>query len=429
MTGPMQDTGISWVGPIPSVWGLAPNKTFMTLIKNKVGERANDYPMLSLTKKGVIVRDVKSGKGKFSASNEGYQLLEPGNIVFCLFDIEETPRTVGLVKTTGIITNAYSAFAINTSIADVKYVTYFYESVDDRKLLKSLYSGLRNTIRPPRFLEVKMPLPPLSTQRRIAAFLDERTANIDALVAELTEFSETLKLQRKALISECVTRGVPGERNREMKDSGVEWLGEIPAGWRVANFKHLFKFCKETNASPNPIVLSLGMSGIKIRDISGNKGQIAESYENYSLIRPGQFALNPMDLISGAVAISPYEGVLSNAYKIFTHVGSHYESEMNARFYEYVLRWHYENKIFLPFGKGVGRSETGGGRWTLNTETLKNFPMSLPTAAEQNDIVCYLDEQCSKIDELLSEINTQIDLLLQYRKSLISEAVTGKIDI
>ena len=216
-------------------------------------------------------------------------------------------------------------------------------------------------------------------------------------------------------------------RKREEKDlkpSGYIWLGDIPNSWKVIDFKYLFNICKQVSTEKEPVVLSLGMSGVKIRDTSNNEGQLAASYENYALIKKGQFALNPMDLISGAVAISPYEGVMSNAYKIFTQEGSKYDIMMSPEYYEYLLRYHYDNKVFLPFGKGVGRSESGGGRWTLNTETLNNFPMLLPPLKEQQRIAAFLDVETGKVDNLVDEFTKFKTQLQTQRKSLISECVT-----
>ena len=210
----------------------------------------------------------------------------------------------------------------------------------------------------------------------------------------------------------------------DVKESGYVWLGEIPKNWKVVDFKYLFNICKQISTEKDPVVLSLGMSGVKIRDTSNNEGQLAASYENYALIKKGQFALNPMDLISGAVAISPYEGVMSNAYKIFTQEGSQYGIMMNPEYYEYLLRYHYDNKVFLPFGKGVGRSESGGGRWTLNTETLNNFPMLLPPLEEQQRIAAFLDAETGKVDNLVDELTKFKTQLQTQRKSLISECVT-----
>lgn len=211
---------------------------------------------------------------------------------------------------------------------------------------------------------------------------------------------------------------------RDVKKSGYVWLGEIPNNWKIVDFKYLFNICKQVSTEKDPVVLSLGMSGIKIRDTSNNEGQLAASYENYALIKKGQFALNPMDLISGAVAISPYEGVMSNAYKIFTQEGSQYGIMMNPEYYEYLLRYHYDNKVFLPFGKGVGRSESGGGRWTLNAETLNNFPMLLPPLEEQQRIAAFLDAETGKVDNLVDELTKFKGQLQTQRKSLISECVT-----
>ena len=199
-----KDSGLSYMSDMPVVWDLFPNKFLLKMIKNKVGAKANEYKMLSLTKRGVIIRDVSEGKGKFSASNEGYQVIQPNDLIFCLFDIEETPRTVGIAKDNGIITNAYAAFK-TTELALPEYLYYFYTSIDDRKLLKPFYSGLRNTIRPTVFGTILSPVPSIAEQQKIADYLDVECAKIDSLISEIDNQIGLLKTYRKSLINEVVT--------------------------------------------------------------------------------------------------------------------------------------------------------------------------------------------------------------------------------
>ena len=165
-----KESGLPWAGRLPAHWQVIPNRGIIRKRKSLVGENHSKYRLLSLTKRGVIVRDVASGKGKFSSDMGTSQEVREGDLVFCLFDVPETPRTVGLSPHNGMITGAYTIFECpNPKLA--QYFELFYRAMDDRKLLSPLYSGLRNTIPPSRFIGTKTPQPPAEEQAAMVRFL------------------------------------------------------------------------------------------------------------------------------------------------------------------------------------------------------------------------------------------------------------------
>jgi len=151
-----KDSGLPWVGMVPKHWELRPNRAMMRRRKVLVGKRHTEFQLLSLTKQGVIVRDVTSGKGKFSSDMGTSQEVREGDLVFCLFDVPETPRTVGLSRHNGMITGAYTVFECSDPTLRA-HLDLFYRAMDDRKLLSPLYSGLRHTIPATRLLGTKTP--------------------------------------------------------------------------------------------------------------------------------------------------------------------------------------------------------------------------------------------------------------------------------
>jgi len=189
----------------PEHWKIVRNKSFLSLTGEKVGKKASEFVLLSLTTKGVIVRDIESGKGKFPKDFDTYQIVKPNELVFCLFDIDETPRTVGLVETEGMLTGAYTAFKVHTELANPEYIYNYYLCVDNIKALKPYYSGLRKTVRADKFQQIYMPLPPLDEQQAIVAYIEEKCEKIDKLASELQSEIDYLKEYKQRLIADCVT--------------------------------------------------------------------------------------------------------------------------------------------------------------------------------------------------------------------------------
>ena len=189
----------------PEHWKIMRNKTFLSLTGEKVGNRANEYILLSLTTKGVIIRDMESGKGKFPKDFDTYQIVKQDDLVFCLFDIDETPRTVGLVNTEGMITGAYTALKVYKSIALPEYIYNYYLCVDDLKALKPYYSGLRKTVRADKFLQLYLPLPPIAEQQAIVSYIEEKCQKIDTMITELQAEIDYLKEYKQRLIADVVT--------------------------------------------------------------------------------------------------------------------------------------------------------------------------------------------------------------------------------
>ena len=206
---------------------------------------------------------------------------------------------------------------------------------------------------------------------------------------------------------------------REMKDSGVAWLGLIPQTWEMQRVKHCFYRKNEKAMQDNPVILSLARSGVKVRDISNNEGQLAESYYNYNPVDIDDLLLNPMDLYSGAnCSISKVKGVISPAY-----VNLRALEGINPVFYDYYFKVQYWLMAFFSYGKGVSFDN----RWTLNAETLMNYPLIVPSYAEQCRIADYLDEKCSKIDTIIEKQEKIIEKLKEYRIATITDVVTHGI--
>lgn len=205
-----------------------------------------------------------------------------------------------------------------------------------------------------------------------------------------------------------------------MKDSGIEWIGDIPEEWEVVKVKDAFIRKNLKASQENPVVLSLARSGIKIRDISNNEGQLAADYTNYNPVDIDDLLLNPMDLISGDNCnISKVVGVISPAY-----YNLRYKKGTDPEFYNLYFKNLYWRNVFFAHGKGVSYEN----RWTLNYETLSQMKIPFPLIYEQNKISKYLIKKLDKIENIKEIINNEIENLENYKKSVITEAVTKGLD-
>ena len=189
---------------IPFSWQLIRNRNILREENILVGNR-KDLPLLSLTKSGIILRDIESGKGKFPKDFEKYKEVIPGNIVFCLFDIDETPRTVGLSSHRGMITGAYDVFSINNDIIDSRYLYHYFIAVDNIKALRPYYTGLRKVVQMASFLGIQIPMPPLEEQRAIVEFIEQKNKAIDDMIANLRAEIDFLTEYKQRLIADAVT--------------------------------------------------------------------------------------------------------------------------------------------------------------------------------------------------------------------------------
>ena len=204
--------------------------------------------------------------------------------------------------------------------------------------------------------------------------------------------------------------------NRGMKDSGIKWIGLIPNDWRIGRVKEAF--CRQKNKAKqeNPIILTLARSGVKVRDISNNEGQLAESYYDYNPVKIGDFLMNTMDLYSGAnCSVSKVEGVISPAY-----ANLRAKDNYDPYYYDYYFKTQYWGMVLFAHGKGVSFDH----RWTLNNETLMNYYIPIPSEQEQQQIADYLDKKVSEIDSIITQTTLSIEEYKKYKQSFITEVVT-----
>lgn len=203
---------------------------------------------------------------------------------------------------------------------------------------------------------------------------------------------------------------------REMNSTGIVWCPSIPSDWDIRRVKNCFYISKVKAGIKNPVVLKLARSGVKVKDVTVNGGQMAESYDDYNPVQIGDLLLNPMDLYSGANCnVSEVEGVISPAY-----VNLRAKESLNPYFFDYYFKIQYWTMAMFAHGKGVSYDN----RWTINAESVKAYELPFPSVDEQNVIVDSIKKRSIQIDALIANAEQQIEKLKAYKQSVITETVT-----
>lgn len=416
----MKDSGIEWIGDIPVSWKIMPNKYLMRKEK-KICPVYHGEDILSLTMKGVIVRDLDAG-GKMPTSFDGYQRLEVGNLLMCLFDIDVTPRCVGLIKQAGVSSPAYSQFVLRKG-ADAAYYCYYYTMLDNDKTLLHLAKNLRHSLTEDQLGAIPVIVPPIEEQQRIADFLDTKCAEIDALTADIQTQIDTLEQYKRSVITETVTKGL--DPDAEMKDSGAQWVGRMPSSWRMLKGKYMFaQRSLRGNSRKLQLLSPTQKFGVipqtLYEELSGMSAVKLNEKTDLSLLKTihkGDFCIS-LRSFQGGFEYSKYEGVVSPAYQVFYPT-----LEIADDYYKYLFKEQgfidrmNSYTMTLRDGKNIAFSDFG------------NTYIPYPPLTEQLEIATYLDRKCTQIDALVTEKQQQLATLDEYKKSLIFEYVTGKKEV
>ena len=409
----MKDSGIEWIHDIPASWDVMPNKYLMHKIK-RIRPVYGGEDILSLTMKGVIVRDLDAG-GKMPTSFNGYQELYPGNLLMCLFDIDVTPRCIGLIKQFGLSSPAYSQFVLNDG-ADAAYYCYYYTMLDDDKTLLHLAKNLRHSLTEEQLGAVPTVVPPIEEQKRIAAYLDTKCAETDSLTADIQAQIDALEQYKRSIITEVVTKGL--NPDAEMKDSGVEWVGMIPVHWIVHPVYTYFGERKNKNRfGTEDNLLSLSYGRVIRKDINTSDGLLPESFNTYNIVEAGDIIIRPTDLQNDKrslrTGLVKEHGIITSAYIALCPI-----TKVDSRYFHFLLHAYDVMKVFYNMGNGV--------RQGLNYSEFSRLMVFEPPYDEQVSIANYLDAKCVEIDAIIGQKKEQLSTLESYKKSLIYEYVTGK---
>ena len=421
----MKDSGIEWIGEIPVQWNLVQTKRFFTNTKKIVGAKADNYDRLALTLNGVIKRSKYDSEGLQPEKFEGYQILCKNELVFKLIDLENVKTSrVGLSPYTGLVSPAY--IVLSNNFSDNRFFYHWFMSMYYNEVFNHLGGeGVRSALNAKDVLSLPVPDIQLDEQRHIADYLDRKCSQIDDIIARQQAVIEKLKAYKLSVITEAVTKGL--NPDTPMKDSGVEWIGEIPEYWQLSHIGNLVEMGSGgTPDRKKPEYWENGnipwMSSGEINDeyIYSTTEHITElglqnSNAKILPVNTVMLGLIGQGKTKGLTAILKTEVCCNQnlAYLIADEKYLHYR----YLFYCFKAMYFYIRGL-------VGESQAG-----IYSYFLKKLHIPLPDIEQQIRISDYLDTKCEAIKNSINKRERIIEKFTSYKRSLIYEVVTGKKEV
>ena len=409
-----KDSGIEWIGLIPKEWEFGKYKYIGTFVKGKLPKDQNNE------NKGLPIIGASEMLGKEYRTytlDLNVPICSPIDILI-LWD----GANAGIVANgcDGVVSSTTVKYSCNDSRFNNQYLYYLLKNAEP--FFKSKVNGTTIPHMNSKYIdEYICIIPPLSEQQKIADYLDKVCGEADEMIALQEKMIEELKAYKQSIITEAVTKGL--NPNVPMKNSGIDWIGEIPEHWEVRRIGRLFRLRDEKNYKPMEEVQLLSLyTGIGVfphgeQEERGNK---AVTVEGYKVVHKDDIVVNIILAWMGAIGVSDYDGVTSPAYDVyipdFTKVVPHY--------FHYVFRTKGIAAECYKYGRGIMMM-----RWRTYSSEFKQISVPYPSIEEQHKIASYLDTKCSEIDSLIALKQAKIEELKEYKKSIIYEYATGKKEV
>lgn len=400
---------VEWIGDIPIHWKIASLSKLFSIkaggdVKTELFSetQTDEYPYPIYTN----ANDEKAVYGYTSKCNYAPNTITVsgrGEVGFAVFRNHAYDAIIRLLVLTPM------------RISNGKYFSYFINEVIDFRVESSAIGQLSTQ----QISPYKVAFPSFDEQEKIANFLDHETAKIDTLIKKQQQLIKLLKEKHEAMVTLAMIKGL--NKNAPMKDSGADWLGEIPEHWQILKTKRFFNL--ECHPAPNDNDMELlsiyTAIGVRPRKDLEQKGNKASTTDGYWLVKRGDLIVNKLLAWMGAVGYSAYDGVTSPAYDILRK-----RRPLNVKFYHYLFRSRIAQSEFKRWSRGIMEM-----RLRLYFEELGRIPMPFPPEEEQDEIVEEIEKLETQYDEIIERGLHQIELLQERRTALISAAVTGKIDV
>lgn len=426
-------TGIQWLPEIPEHWNIESFGKHFSFGKGLPITKAD------LTKEGIAVISYGQVHSKLNlgvtlsdsliryVSNRWLDTNPQNLLRKCDFVFADTSEDIAGAGNYAF--NDYSkplfagyhiVIARPTMVENSRYWAYLFQSNCWKSQVQSLVNGVKvYSINKSILKKTAILIPSIAEQEKIVAHLDKRITLIENCKCQRERELQTLNELKQAEIASVVTQGL--NPDVPMKDSGIPWIGQIPSHWETMRIRGLFKESDEKTVDESGTLLSLSQySGITRKADAGKTGMFeAESTIGYKIVHPGQFVMNIMLAWNGSYAVSDLEGIISPAYCVFD-----FRLDCNKKYYDYLLRTKAYCGAFKTQSRGIIDS-----RLRLYPYKFYAFKTLVPPIEEQNAIVEYIESKTNKIDTMIEALKAEIDRLTEYKQRLISDVVTGQIDV
>ncbi|MAI75780.1 MAG: hypothetical protein CMM90_01170 [Rickettsiales bacterium] len=423
-----KDSQIDWIGDIPMQWKLIKGK-YVFNSQKEINKNLKCTNLLSLTYYGVLNKDFTGSGGLRPKDYETYQIFQKDDLVFKMIDLENIKTSrVGIVHEEGIMSSAYIRQIPLKEKINSKFAYWFYYDLYKKEIFNAIGSGVRSTLSSSDLLEIILPIPPLEEQKLISRYLDKKTKQIDRLVEKIQKKIELLNEQRTSLINQCVTKGL--DPNVEMKDSGVEWIGEIPNHWMIRRLAVLGWFSKGKNVTKSDLT-EYGEPVILYSHLYTTYGRVVKS---------------PIFRISSDKALKATK--ISNGMFLFTSSGETVDDIGKTLLYSgdcdisvggdlviFCMKSREDNYpgffsfLFNSDFCQKQKSSMSRGEIVVHIyeKQLRELKVFVPPISEQVKITKKLERFDKNNQSLIDNYNKKINILKEYRQSLISSVVTGKV--
>lgn len=424
----MKDSGIAWIGAMPRAWKMNTIAQIFLQVKCK-NTGLQEKNLLSLSYGKVKRKSIDTVEGLLPESFDGYNIIEKDDIVLRLTDLQNdhTSLRVGLAEERGIITSAYLTIR-NRSNFCPKYLYYYLHSFDIAKGFYGMGAGVRQGLNWDGVKWLKILAPSVPEQERIAAFLDAECAEIDAVLEKTRASIEEYKKLKQAVITQAVTKGIRGDR--PMKDSGIEWIGEIPAEWEIRKiFRAINKVGDIDHYMPDSVD-----DGIPYL----MTGDLQEKLSDVNLKRCKKVSFQDYEMLSSKIRVSKGDVIFARYATIGTVCFVDTEDNIlvsyacliikpdSSLLYGEFLFYYLKSTAFLEEIKQYIKANTQAN---VGLDSVSKAKIALPSVHEQQKIVEYLRDKCKKIDALIAKKQQYLTEIENYKKSLIYEYVTGKKEV
>ena len=429
----MKDRGIEWIGAIPAAWGVHRIASHFQEIKEKNTDNA--YSNALQFKMGrIIAKPQKWDEDETNETYSAYTVVHPNTIMINGLNLEFdfVTQRVARVECDGIITSAYIALSPRDDI-NAKYICYLFKSYDACRAFHSMGRGLRKILSYSELKNKPIVIPPLAEQERIAAFLDAECAEIDAVLEKTRASIEEYKKLKQAVITQAVTKGVRGDR--PMKDSGIEWIGDIPAEWDVVRQKYFWNTVESgvsVNAADKPVDNSEQYGVLKTSAVSKfvfipaeHKQVNLEEYGRVSCsVRADSIIASRMNTPELVGACGYVQNNYPNLFLPDRLWQITFKDGLSPKY-----AWYYLSGIRVRQYISSLSTGTSSSMQNISQSQYGNIFITIPDFEEQSEITKYLDEKCNSVDALITKKQQYLTEIENYKKSLIYEYVTGKKEV